>query len=220
MENHFSGLKSHLYEKLKSQISPVRMNLFQKTFFFWKVWFNVDILWNNFFLGETKWRLSLSLPKKCPGKFVNFEAGCACQFLTDFDEWGCFGKLETYSIEPCPAEYIQISGSQDISQDTHNWSSEGVTETFFEKISRNMIVTEKMLKTIIIGNFIADNIVLGREQLAHHPEEPPLEIWEFTNFHQVFSTFFWIWSIKKVSGGWFLKLDASLMGPPLLSSRT
>ena len=88
--------------------------------------------------------------------------------------------------------YIQVSGSQDISQDTHNWLSEGVTERFFEKISRNMIVTEKMLMTIIIGNFIADNVVLGREQLAHHPEEPPLEIWEFTNFHQVFSNFFWI----------------------------
>ena len=91
-----------------------------------------------------------------------------------------------------PAEYIQISGSQDISQDTHSWSSKGVTERFFEKISRNMIVTKQMHMTIIIGNFIADNIVLGWEQLAHHPEEPPLEIWEFNNFHQVFSTFFWI----------------------------
>src|ERR1700743_2142016 len=83
-------------------------------------------------------------------------------------------------------ECIQISGSQDISQDTHNWSSEGVTE----RLLRNMIVTEKMLMTIIIGNFIADNIVLGKEQLAHHPEETPLKIWEFTNFHQVFLTFF------------------------------
>ena len=46
-----------------------------------------------------------------------------------------------------------------------------MTEMFFEKTSRNMIVTEKMLKTIIIGNFIADNIVLGREQQAHHPED-------------------------------------------------
>ena len=61
-----------------------------------------------------------------------------------------------------------------------------MTERFFEKISRNMIFTGKMLMTITVGNFIADNIVLGREQLAHHPEEPPLEIWEFTNFHQIF----------------------------------
>ena len=59
----------------------------------------------------------------------------------------------------------------------------GCLRGFFEKISRNMTDTEKMLMTIIIGNFIADNIVLRREQLAHHPEEPPLEIWKFTNFH-------------------------------------
>ena len=37
-------------------------------------------------------------------------------------------------------------------------------------------------------NFVADNIVFGMEVLAHHhhPEELSLEIWEFTNFHQVF----------------------------------
>ena len=58
-------------------------------------------------------------------------------------------------------------------------------ERFFEKISRNMIVTEKMMMTNIIGNFVADNIFFGREVLAHHPEELSLEIWEFTNFHQV-----------------------------------
>ena len=59
----------------------------------------------------------------------------------------------------------------------------GVTERFFEKISRNN--TEKMLLTNIIGNFVADNIVFGMEVLAHHPQELSLEIWEFTNFHQV-----------------------------------
>src|ERR1700761_8788827 len=56
---------------------------------------------------------------------------------------------------------------------------------FFEKISRNMTVTEKMMMTNIIENFLADNIVFGIEVLAHHPEELSLEIWEFTNFHQV-----------------------------------
>jgi len=49
-----------------------------------------------------------------------------------------------------------------------------------------MIVTEKMITTNIIGNFVADNIVFGVEVLAHHPEELSLEIGEFTNFHQVF----------------------------------
>ena len=44
---------------------------------------------------------------------------------------------------------------------------------------------EKMMITNIIGNFFADNIVFGMEVLAHHPEELSLEIWEFTNFHQV-----------------------------------
>ena len=34
-----------------------------------------------------------------------------------------------------------------------------------------MIVTEKMLMTNIIGNFV------GMEELAHHPEELSLEIW-------------------------------------------
>ena len=48
-----------------------------------------------------------------------------------------------------------------------------------------MIDTQKMIMTNIIGNFVADNIVFGIEVLAHHPEELPLEIWEFTNSHQV-----------------------------------
>ena len=34
-------------------------------------------------------------------------------------------------------------------------------------------------------NFVADNIVFVMEVLAHYPEELSLEIWEFTNFHQV-----------------------------------
>src|ERR1700744_3015998 len=50
---------------------------------------------------------------------------------------------------------------------------------------RNMLVTKKFMMTNIIENFIADNIVFGMEVLAHHPEELSLEIWEFTNFHQV-----------------------------------
>src|ERR1700743_2725416 len=59
-----------------------------------------------------------------------------------------------------------------------------VCERFFEKISRNIIVTKKLVMTNIIENFIADRIVFGMEVLAHHPEELSLEIWEFTNFHQ------------------------------------
>src|ERR1700761_2262082 len=58
----------------------------------------------------------------------------------------------------------------------------GVPEGFFEKISRNMIVTEKMLMTNIIGNFVADNIVFEKEVLAHHPEELSLEIWNLQTF--------------------------------------
>ena len=64
----------------------------------------------------------------------------------------------------------------------HIW----VCERFFEEISRNMLVTtKKLMITTIIENFIADNIVVGMEVLAHHPEELSLEIWEFTDFHQV-----------------------------------
>src|SRR6202012_4854221 len=62
-----------------------------------------------------------------------------------------------------------------------NW----VCERFFEKISRNMIVTKKLMMTSIVGNFIAGNIGFWMKVLAHHPEEISLEIWEFTNFHQV-----------------------------------
>src|ERR1700743_1033564 len=58
----------------------------------------------------------------------------------------------------------------------------GVPEGFFEKISRNMTLREKMQMTIIIENFVADNIVFGMEVLAHHPEELSLEIWNSSNF--------------------------------------
>ena len=60
-----------------------------------------------------------------------------------------------------------------------------VSKRFFEKILRNMLVTKKLMMTNIIENFVADNIVFGTEVLAHHPEELPLEIREFTNFHWV-----------------------------------
>ena len=54
-----------------------------------------------------------------------------------------------------------------------------------KKITRNIILTEKIQMTNIISNFDTDNIVFGTEVLAHHPEELPLEIWEFTNLHWV-----------------------------------
>ena len=56
---------------------------------------------------------------------------------------------------------------------------------FFEKISRILTDTEKMMLTNIIGNFVVDNIVFGMEELTNHPDGLSLEIWEFTNFHQV-----------------------------------
>ena len=56
-----------------------------------------------------------------------------------------------------------------------------VSERLFEK-SR---VTNKLMMTNIIENFVADNYVFGTEVLGHNPEELPLEIWEFTNFHWV-----------------------------------
>src|ERR1700744_5816034 len=98
--------------------------------------------------------------------------------------------------------------------------SKWVPEGFCEKISRKMIVTEKMQTTNIIENFVADNIVFGMKVLAHHPEELSLEVWEFTNFRQVPRTFFWVSGIIKAYVGWFLKLNAFLVGLPLLSSRT
>ena len=48
-----------------------------------------------------------------------------------------------------------------------------VSERFFEKISRNITDTEKMMMTKIIGNFVADNIVFERSKIG--PVDP--EIW-------------------------------------------
>ena len=48
-----------------------------------------------------------------------------------------------------------------------------VCERFFEKISRNMTDTEKMMMTNIIGNFVADNIVFKVSKIG--PVDP--EIW-------------------------------------------
>ena len=56
------------------------------------------------------------------------------------------------------------------------WSKSGqieVPERFFEKISRNMTDTEKMMMTNIIGNFVADNIVFEVSKIG--PVDP--EIW-------------------------------------------
>ena len=61
----------------------------------------------------------------------------------------------------------------------------GCMRGFFEKISRNMLVTKQLMMYNIIENFVADNIVFGAEVLANHSEELPLEIWEFTNFYWV-----------------------------------
>ena len=49
----------------------------------------------------------------------------------------------------------------------------GVPERFFEKISRNISDTEKMMMTNIIGNFVADNIVFEMSKIG--PVDP--EIW-------------------------------------------
>src|ERR1700743_135880 len=56
------------------------------------------------------------------------------------------------------------------------WSKSGqieVPERFFEKISRNMTDTEKMMMTNIIGNFVADNIVFEVSKIG--PVDP--DIW-------------------------------------------
>ena len=56
------------------------------------------------------------------------------------------------------------------------WSKSGqieVSQRFFEKISRNMTDTEKMMMTNIIGNFVADNIVFEVSKIG--PVDP--EIW-------------------------------------------
>ena len=73
-----------------------------------------------------------------------------------------------------------------------------VPERIFEKILSNFTDTEKMMTTNIIRNFVADNIVFGMDVLAHHPEKTPLEMWEFTNVHQVSWTCDWVWDLIKL----------------------
>src|ERR1700761_4275193 len=51
-----------------------------------------------------------------------------------------------------------------------------VPERFFEKVTRNMLFTKKLMM---------NNSILLPEVLPHHPEELHLEICEFTNFHWV-----------------------------------
>src|SRR6202012_1016884 len=69
----------------------------------------------------------------------------------------------TYQKGACPIDrrYWQKSGQIEVS------------ERFFEKISRNMTDTEKMMLTNIIGNFVADNIVFEVSKIG--PLDP--EIW-------------------------------------------
>src|ERR1700749_4019524 len=71
-------------------------------------------------------------------------------------------------------------GSLDPEIWVEKWSKSGqieVSERFFEKISRNMTVTEKMMMTNIIGNFVADNIVVEVSKIG--PVDP--EIWPKKN---------------------------------------
>src|ERR1700761_8769629 len=54
-----------------------------------------------------------------------------------------------------------------------------------------MIVTEKIMTTNIIGNFVADKIVFGVEVLAHHPEELSLYMGNYGNL----PTFIWFFGL-------------------------
>src|ERR1700761_5692197 len=73
------------------------------------------------------------------------------------------------SILICEAKFEdeqnRLIGSGDMGKKVvKKWSKSGqieVSQRFFEKISRNMTDTEKMMLTNIIGNFVADNMVAG-----------------------------------------------------------
>src|ERR1700755_2750959 len=81
----------------------------------------------------------------------------------------------------CRSKNMSKIGPVDSEIWAKKWSTWG-PQRIFDKISRNMIVTENMLITNIIGNFVADNIVFGVKVLAHHPEELSLEIWNLLTF--------------------------------------
>src|ERR1700761_2272104 len=107
-----------------------------------------------------------------------------CQMVCMF-----FFILKTLDVKSHDAKFEdeqnRSSGSGDMGKKVVKKCQIGVRVMFFEKISRNITDTEKMMMTNIIGNSVADYIVFGTEVLAHHPEELSLEIWELTNFHQV-----------------------------------
>src|ERR1700744_3213245 len=86
-------------------------------------------------------------------------------FLKDFD----------FNFVSLSSKMSKI-GSLDPEILAKKWSKSGkieVSERFFEKISRNMTDTEKMMLTNIKGNFVADNIVFEVSKIG--PVDP--EIW-------------------------------------------
>src|SRR6201996_7942905 len=74
-------------------------------------------------------------------------------------------------------EQNRSRGSGDMGKKVVKKCQIGMPERFFEKISRNTTDTEKMMINNIIGNFVAENIVFGTQELAHHLEELYICIW-------------------------------------------
>ena len=57
-----------------------------------------------------------------------------------------------------------------------------------------MVDGEKLLFDIIVKNLMADNV---RGVLGHHHADPPLEIYEISNFHKTFWVVSCIGGIRK-----------------------
>src|ERR1700744_390780 len=73
------------------------------------------------------------------------------------------------------------------------WSKSGqieVSERFFEKISRNMTDTEKMMLTNIIGNSVADNIVFEVSKIGSLDPEILAKKWSKSGQIEVSVRFF------------------------------
>src|ERR1700755_314839 len=68
-------------------------------------------------------------------------------------------------------QWFRSYGQNSNGLERYSFLNEG--SLFFEKISRNMTDTEKMMLTNIIGNFVADNIVFEVSKIG--PVDP--EIW-------------------------------------------
>lgn len=73
-----------------------------------KVWLNADISWKNIFFVESKCDRDVGFPRKCPGKFLNFDAIFPGHLLINPYKWGVIRKLRSSTTDPSRPSKIEM----------------------------------------------------------------------------------------------------------------